>query len=79
MSLQNEVREEVLRAFASGDHLGVREVMVKTGRDRIVYKYVAELVREGVLAVVRTEPTVRKRRVIYALASSGSETTPSPF
>lgn len=78
MAIQNEVRDEVLRAFASGEHLGMRELMERTGRDRIVYKYVQELVREGMLTVVRQEPTARKPRMIYALASSGSA-EPAPF
>lgn len=69
MAIQNEVREEVLRAFADGAHLGMRELMERTGRDRIVYKYVQELVRDGVLVVVRQEPTARKPRMIYGLAS----------
>lgn len=79
MSLQNEVRDEVLRAFADGAHLGVREIMGRTGRDRIVYKYVAELVQEGVLAIVRREPTARKPRAIYALASALTDEQVAPF
>lgn len=67
MALKNEVRDEVLQAFRPGDQLGAQEVMARTRRGRIVYKYIAELVAAGHLRVLRLEAMKRKPRKIFGL------------
>ena len=73
MPLPNEVRSEVLEVFASGEHLSADDVMRRTGRRRVVYRYLKQLRDQGVLIIVRADATRTIRRKIYALASSSVE------
>jgi len=68
MAVQNEVREEVLDAFQDGERLGAREIMARTGRGRIVYRWISDLVRSGDLVIVGEEGTKRRPRRLYARA-----------
>lgn len=66
----SDVRQDVLKCFEKGEQLGAYEVMQRTGRGRVVYRWLQRLVQEGMLEVVRTEPGMapvkRRHRKVFA-------------
>ena len=70
MPMSPEVTAEVLQVFEGGEQLGAAEVMKKTGRGRVAYRALNELLADGRVIRVRQEETARRPRWIFGLPES---------